>query len=173
MENYRLMLKYWFKGTAILYVLWLLLSGILKPKFLIAGFVTSLLIVFICMPSMWIEGRDGKNKYCLLDISLFKVAKYWLWLFMQIAKSSIDVAKIVISPNMKKKMNPQLVEFDCWYQNPIATSVLINSIILTPGTVTVEVKDERHFIVHALTDEAALGLLDGTMQKKIAELFGE
>ena len=94
-------------------------------------------------------------------------------LFVQIAKSSIDVAKIVISPNMKKKMNPQLVEFDCWYQNPIATSVLINSIILTPGTVTVEVKDERHFIVHALTDEAALGILDGTMQRKIAELFGE
>ena len=54
-----------------------------------------------------------------------------------------------------------------------ATSVLINSIILTPGTVTVEVSDEKHFVVHALTDDAAGGLLEGTMQRKIAELFGE
>jgi len=165
------MIKYWIKGTAILYILWLLLSGILKPKFLIVGFAASLIITAICLPSLWIEGRDGKTKYCLLDISLFKIAKYWVWLFTEIAKSSINVAKIVMSPKMK--MHPQLVEFDCWYQNPIATSVLINSIILTPGTVTVEVKDDKHFIVHALTDEAALGLLDGTMQRKIAELFGE
>ena len=44
---------------------------------------------------------------------------------------------------------------------------------VTPGTVTVEVKEEKYFLVHALTDEAALGLMDGTMQRKIAELFGE
>lgn len=173
MEKFRLMLKYWIKGTAILYILWLLLSGILKPKFLLVGFVTSLIITIICLPSLWIEGRDGKSKFCLLDVNLLKLAKYWIWLFFEIAKSSLHVAGIVISPDMKKKMNPQLVEFDCWYKNPIATSVLINSIILTPGTVTVEVKDEKHFLVHALTDEAALGLLDGTMQRKIAELFGE
>ena len=171
MENFRLMVKYWIKGTAILYILWLLLSGILKPKFLIVGFVTALIITMLCLPSLWIEGRDGKTKYCLLDISFFKLAKYWIWLFIEIAKSSISVAKIVVSPKMK--MNPQLIEFDCWYKNPIATSVLINSIILTPGTVTVEVTDERHFQVHALTDEAALGLMDGTMQRKIADLFGE
>lgn len=165
------MVKYWLKGTVILYASWLLLSGILKPKFLIVGLVTAMFVAAICLPSMWIEGRDGKSRFCLLDVGFFKLAKYWIWLFIEIAKSSFHVAKIVMSPKMK--INPQLVEFDCWYRNPIATSVLINSIILTPGTVTVEVKDERHFLVHALTDEAALGLLDGTMQRKIAELFGE
>ena len=165
------MIKYWFKGTVILYLSWLLLSGILKPKFLIVGLVTAMFVAAICLPSMWIEGRDGKRRFCLLDVSFFKLAKYWIWLFIEIAKSSFHVAKIVMSPQMR--INPQLVEFDCWYQNPIATSVLINSIILTPGTVTVEVKDEKHFLVHALTDEAALGLLDGTMQRKIADLFGE
>ena len=165
------MVKYWIKGTVSLYILWLLLSGILKPKFLIVGLATAMFIAAICLPSMWIEDRDGKSRFCLLDVSFFKLAKYWVWLFLEIGKSSFHVAKIVVSPKMK--MNPQLVEFDCWYRNPIATSVLINSIILTPGTVTVEVKDEKHFLVHALTDEAALGLLDGTMQRKIAELFGE
>lgn len=167
------MIKYWLKATVILYILWLLLSGILETKFLFVGLVTSLLITAICLPSLWIEGRDGKSRYSLLDISFFKLAKYWIWLFIEIGKSSIHVARIVLSPKMKEKMNPQIVEFDCWYRNPIATSVLINSIILTPGTVTIEVQEEKHFLVHAMTDQAALGLMDGTMQRKIAELFGE
>ena len=165
------MIKYWLKGTVILYALWLILSGILKIKFLVVGLVTAMFIAAICLPSMWIESRDGKRKFCLLDVSFFKLAKYWVWLFVQIAKSSWAVAKVVLSPKMN--INPQLVEFENWYKNPIATSVLINSIILTPGTVTVEVKEEKYFLVHALTDEAALGLMDGTMQRKIAELFGE
>ncbi len=165
------MVKNWLKATVILYILWLLLSGMFKAKFLVVGLVTSIVVAKICLQSLWIEDRDGKEKYFLLDVSLFKVAKYWIWLFVEIAKSSISVAKIVMSPKMK--INPQIVEFDCWYKNPIATSVLINSIILTPGTVTVEILEEKHFIVHALTDEAALGLLDGTMQRKIAELFNE
>ena len=165
------MTKRWFKATVILYGLWLLLSGILKTKFLVVGFLTALIVARICLPSLWIENRDGTKKFCLLDIHFFKLAKYWIWLFIEIAKASLDVAKIVMRP--KLEINPQLIEFDCWYENPIATSVLINSIILTPGTVTVEVADERHFVVHALTDEAANGLLEGTMQRKIAELFGE
>ena len=173
MEKFTLMLKYWLKGTVILYLLWLILSGIFKLKFLVVGLGTAMFIAAICLPSLWIEGRDGKSKFCLLDVGFLKLAKYWIWLFIEIAKSSLHVAAIVVSPNMKKKINPQLVEFDCWYKNPIATSVLINSIILTPGTVTVEVTDEKHFVVHALTDEAALGLMDGTMQRKIADLFGE
>lgn len=167
------MVKYWLKGTIILSLLWLLLSGIFKPKFLIVGFLTAAVVSALCLPSLWIEDRDGKKKYGLLDISFFKLAKYWVWLFIEIAKASVDVAKIVLSPKIEEKMNPQIIEFDCWYKNPIATSVLINSIILTPGTVTVEITDEKHFVVHALTDDAANGLLEGTMQRKIAELFGE
>lgn len=167
------MVKYWLKGTVILYILWLLLSGIFETKFLLVGLVTSLLVSGICQPSLWIPDRDEKTKYSLLDISFFKLARYWIWLFIEIAKSSLDVAKVVMSPKMKEKINPQVIEFDCWYKNPIATSVLINSIILTPGTVTVEIIDEKHFVVHALTDDAANGLLEGTMQKKIAELFNE
>ncbi len=167
------MLKYWIKGTLILYGLWLILSGIFKMKFLLVGLLTSVVVSGICLPSLWIEGREGTTKYSLLDVSFFRVTKYGVWLLGEIAKSSISVAAIVLSPKMKEKIDPQIIEFDCWYKNPIATSVLINSIILTPGTVTVEVLEEKHFVVHALTNDAAMGLLEGTMQRKIAQLFGE
>lgn len=165
------MVKYWLKATIILYILWLLLSGVLEAKFLVVGLATAMIVAWICLPSLWIESRDGDKKFCLLDIRFFRLSKYWVWLFIEIAKASFAVAKIVMSPKME--INPQVIEFDCWYENPIATSVLINSIILTPGTVTIEILEEKHFIVHALTDDAANGLLEGTMQRKIAELFHE
>lgn len=34
------------------------------------------------------------------------------------------------------------------------------------------VTDEDLFEIHALTDGAAAGVLDGSMQKKVAELYG-
>lgn len=54
----------------------------------------------------------------------------------------------------------------------MAYVMLANSITLTPGTVTINVTDEDLFEIHALTDGAAAGVLDGSMQKKVAELYG-
>lgn len=54
----------------------------------------------------------------------------------------------------------------------MATVLLTNSIILTPGTVTVDVKDDV-FTVHALTQKAADGLLEGEMVRRIARLYDE
>lgn len=68
-------------------------------------------------------------------------------------------------------INPQIVEIDYAFDNPAAVTVFVNSIILTPGTVTVDVIDERIFRVHALTDRAALGLMDGEMQRRISRVF--
>jgi len=51
--------------------------------------------------------------------------------------------------------------------------LLANSITLTPGTVTLNVDDEGLFEIHALTVGAAEGVLDGSFQKKVADLFGE
>lgn len=116
-------------------------------------------------------GQERKKRYFLLDVRTVKLIGYWIWLLKEIAKSSWGVAVAVMSPKMK--INPQIIEFDYDYKNPIAVSLLINSIILTPGTVTIDVQNERHFTVHALTDDAAEGLLEGTMQRKIADLFHE
>ena len=46
------------------------------------------------------------------------------------------------------------------------TSVYANSITLTPGTVTVLVEDD-HFVVHALTQEAADALKTGEMHRRV------
>ena len=55
----------------------------------------------------------------------------------------------------------------------MASVMLANSITLTPGTVTLNVTDDGLYEIHALTKGAAEGVLDGSMQKKVADLYGE
>lgn len=163
--------KYWLKMTFILYILWIVLSGRFEAKFLLIGLVSCGIIAKLCISSLWVSGRDNERMYSIIDTGLWAFTKYGFWLLIEIIKASLDVAKAVLSPKMK--INPQIIEFDCRYQNPMAISMLINSIILTPGTVTLDVENNCHFVVHALTDDAAKGLIEGSMQRKIAELFRE
>lgn len=44
---------------------------------------------------------------------------------------------------------------------------------MTPGTVTIDIYDSGVFSVHALNSEFADGLLDGSMQMRVAKLYGE
>lgn len=165
------MMKNWLKATAILFAFWLVLSGHFELKYVLVGFFASAVIARVCVPLLYIKDRfDGL--YCILDLPLLKFIGYWIWLFSEICKASISVARTVTKPRMD--IQPQLIEFYCEYRNPVAITMLINSIILTPGTVTIDVRENSSlFVVHALTDHAAEGLLEGTMQRKIGKLFGE
>lgn len=170
------MFKNWMKTTIVLYILWIIFSGRMEIKFLITGFVSAAVIALVCLPAMWIpekgcssDGHNGGKKFFLLDLNIGRYMAYWIWLIWQIIKSCISVAITVCRPKMK--IQPQFIEFDCPYSNPMATTLLINSIILTPGTLTVDVANEEHFIVHALTDSATLVLIDGEMQRRIAAVF--
>lgn len=44
-----------------------------------------------------------------------------------------------------------------------------NSITLTPGTLTVDLKGDR-YLVHALSSKTAADLLEGSMSRKVARL---
>ena len=72
----------------------------------------------------------------------------------------------------REEIKPSVVWFKIYYDNPLAIALLANSITLTPGTITVDVTDGI-FSVHALTKSAAEGLLDGSMQAKIAWVYDE
>lgn len=148
----------WFGATAIFFAMWVALSGRLEIKFLLYGAAAAIL-------AGWIFAKVNDE----MRISIVAFVKYFFWLVKEVVKSSIDVTKIVLSRNMK--INPQIIEFDWDYKNNHATTLLVNSIILTPSTITIDVKDSKHFVVHALTDSAAKGLMEGTMQRKVEEVF--
>ncbi len=99
-----------------------------------------------------------------------RALSYPFWLVWQILLANIQVAWIVINPKMK--IDPVLVRFRCGMQGDLAKVVLGNSITLTPGTFTLRIRGDE-FLVHAIRPDLAAGLIDGSMQRKVAAVFGE
>lgn len=75
----------------------------------------------------------------------------------EIVKANIDVAKIVLNKNLP--IQPQFIQLDVSLKQPKHLVLLANAITLTPGTLSVDVF-EQHFVIHALTDQAAQAMLD-------------
>ncbi len=76
---------------------------------------------------------------------------------IEVVKANIDVAKIVLAKNLD--IQPQFIQLDVSLQQKRHLVLLANAITLTPGTLSVDVVD-NHFVIHALTDQAAQAMLD-------------
>lgn len=146
----------------VLYIFWLLLSGIFTPFLLLAG-LGSALAVFLLARRMDLIDHEG------FPIHLGWVAciSYWPWLTKEIVKSAWDVSKRILDPRLP--ISPTLVEFVPSQKTDLGLVIHANSITLTPGTIAIEVEPGR-FLVHALSAEGAAGLADSEMDRRCAAL---
>ena len=154
-----------------LFCVWILLSGKLEIKFLIVGFLAAMIISYICLPFLTVKRPGSNEEFFVFSVSIYKAIRYILWLLKEITKASLDVSREIL----KKEMDyiPRIIYFSMPFKNPVASVILANSIILTPGTITFDVTQEGVFEVHSLNKYAADDLLTGEMARKVAWLFGE
>lgn len=160
----------WLLTFAILFVAWIILSEIFEAKFLIYGILSCAIIATLCLRLLYIKGEKSGKTYFLFSHNIFRFIGYFFWLLYQIILAALDVSKTTLFH--REDIDPRTVWFRVKYDNPQAIAMLANSITLTPGTITIDVRDGI-FAVHALTAGAAEGLLDGSMQAKVAWLYGE
>jgi len=132
--------------------------------------IFSLFVAIVSLPVLTVTNRNTGKEYYLFQMKWGKFIGYSAWMFTQIVSAAIDVTKATLN---KKLIEPTVVYFKMPFENPVASSLLSNSIIITPGTITLDVDDEGVFTVHALTKTAREGIFSGTMQKKVAALYGE
>ena len=92
---------------------------------------------------------------------------YWIWLGKEIFNSNIAVAKVVLSPRLN--ISPRMIEFKSSQKTELGLVIFTNSITLTPGTVSVDIEDDK-IIVHALNAELARGVLNGEMDSRVTAL---
>lgn len=92
---------------------------------------------------------------------------YIPWLAKEIVLSNVAVAKVILDP--KLPIHPRILRIEGSQKTSVGRVVYANSITLTPGTVTLDVRGNR-FLVHALTTESAEGLLSGEMDRRVAYL---
>lgn len=78
-----------------------------------------------------------------------KQAKYFSILIVEIVKASIVVAKIVLQPKIDIK--PGIIAVPVRTTKDVSITAIANTITLTPGTLTIDVSDDRTALyVHSI-----------------------
>lgn len=146
-----------------LFAVWLLLSGLFKGLLLLLAALSVLL-------TLWLAGRmrlvDSEHHPVWAAL---RYVPYWPWLGVEIVKSSIDVARRVLSPSLP--ISPVVFEVDASQQTAVGRVVYANSITLTPGTVTMEMDGQR-LRVHALTEDSIDYFRSGEMDARVSRAEG-
>lgn len=149
-----------------LFAFWLLLSGHYTAWLIGAGAVVSILLA-VAGHALGIADAEG-HPVDRLPAGLL----YWPWLALEIVKSSVSVARVVLDPRLP--IQPRLFEVKTKLQTPVAVATYANSITLTPGTVTVGIDREHDLLrVHALLAEGETGLRSGDMERRARILESE
>ncbi len=148
---------------AFLYAIWVLLSGKIDAFHLGIGLAG---VMFL----LWLDSRLEPLAPPEMQVRIHPLRwiAYALWLLWQMLLSAVYVARVIINP--KRHLDPQMVRFESIQPNDIASVALANSITLTPGTLTVDLKNHV-YLVHALTGRTARDLLTGSMQARVAHVF--
>jgi multicomponent Na+:H+ antiporter subunit E len=157
----------------LLFAFWVVLSGKLDLVHLSAGALFSVGIALFSCRLFALDPpivQAGRHPFAVLPWT--GLATYVPWLIAQILVSTLQVAKLVLSPRME--IRPKLFTFSFPLPHGLARATLANSITLTPGTVTIDV-DGDEYMVHAINDEAARdleGMAPGNMKERVGRLFG-
>jgi multicomponent Na+:H+ antiporter subunit E len=124
-------------GTLLLF--WVLLNGSLGGDVLAVGVVVSALIASFFRGNLaWFSGLRLTPKALLTTVA------YVFYYLKELIKSNVNVAMIVLSPELPLK--PGIVKVRTKLKTPMGRMLLCNSITLTPGTLTVELEGEWIYI---------------------------
>ena len=120
-------------------VIWLLLTGFSYSE-LFMGIVVSLVVAFVLKKYHAIKFDFN------LPVRFVKFVVIYLPVFVvEMVKANVDVAARVLNP--KLPINPGFVKVRSELTGKASKLFLANSITLTPGTLTMDVK-EKDFYIH-------------------------
>ncbi len=148
----------------ILFGSWLLMSGIFIPFILILGIVSCAIVVVIVM-------RMDVVDHEAVPIHLsFSILHYWPWLLWEIFKANIDVTKRVLIPSIG--ISPAMARIKSTQKTDLGRVTFANSITLTPGTISIDIEEDGHILVHSIAKEGLEGLEGGEMDRKVTAMEG-
>ncbi len=150
--------------AVFLSLLWLLLSGhFYEPLLLALGAASVLLVVFITYRK---EALDTEGHPVHL---IPRALVYWPWLLKEIVMANIDVAKAILRSPMA--IAPTVFTVTGSQKSELGRVIYANSITLTPGTVTIDLADDK-LTIHALTRAGLEGVESGEMDRRVVRLEG-
>jgi len=151
---------------SLLLITWVILSGLLDEFHIGLGILSCFLVTWLSSGLLF---NDRSLSFHSRLRQAFRVFFYLSWLLWQIVLANIHVLRISFSTRVRERIQPQLVRFRSGLKSDFEKYVLAQSITLTPGTVTLKIDDDV-FLVHAISDVAAEGLM-GSMADRVRHVF--
>ena len=155
------MKKHYLFLAIVLYLFWLLLSGHYTGLLLSLGALSVAVVVWL----IWRMDRvDGEPDSLYPTLALLR---YGLWLFWNVVRCNLDLARRIWDPDLPIQCTWE--RLDTRVATPLEKTLYANSITLTPGTLTTDVRED-HFLVHSLCHTGIETLRNGEMERRIRRL---
>ena len=123
----------------VLWIVWVLIAGFSIAEVILGGVVALILAIIISRFTSYSFGISIIPKLVMFVVIYIPVFIYKLVI------ANLDMAYRVLSPKMP--INPGIVKVPTKLTNDFGKLVLANSITLTPGTLSMDVKD-GYVLVH-------------------------
>ncbi len=150
----------------LLFITWMILSGFFSIFFIVVGILSSLAAVVLL--SKLVLPSDQKFN---LVIILLRLPRYSIWLMKEIIISSLSVSKKMWQ--LEPEISPEMSWVSTNIKSDLGLTLLGNSITLTPGTVTIAVRDDGMVQVHSLTKEGLEDIRRGEIVRKVNNITRE
>lgn len=103
---------------------------------------------------------------------IVSLALLFLW---ELLVSAVRVALIVLRPNLEASLRPAIIAFPLTVKSDGEIALLANLITLTPGTLSVDVAEDRSVLyIHVLdlvSRETLVAEIAGGFERKVQEVF--
>jgi multicomponent Na+:H+ antiporter subunit E len=153
----------WVSLAVVLFLFWLALSGHYTP-FLMAAGAASAILCAIVAARLRIADAEGHAIHLA-----WSALTYFPWLAWEIAKSAWAVTKLILHPGLP--ISPTMTKVVASQRTTVGVATYANSITLTPGTITTDVKGNQ-LTVHALVRDGAMDLEGGGMDARVTQFEG-
>lgn len=151
----------------LLFANWIVFSGKFDAFHLGLGVISSLFIAWISQDFLF-HDRSKTWEERMREAGAF--LQYIPWLIVEIIKANLHVFKLAMTRNGYEEVAPRIVTIRTYLKTDFAKFVFANSITLTPGTITMLIRGDV-FHVHTMSQFLEDDLLEGAIERKVAEVF--
>lgn len=133
-----------FALNVLLALLWASINSNFTPSGFLVGFLVGHVVV---AATQSLFGRSGYSR------RFWYIVNFVLYFLFELMRSSVRVAYDVLRPNPWTRVAPAIVAIPLTVETDIEITLLANVITLTPGTLSLDVSDDKRVLyVHAMYD---------------------
>jgi len=162
------------KSRLIVFILgslvWFALTDIKDLQEVIAGIIVAFLVSLLAGQFLIVDQISRRMPKRILYFIIYIFRFFW-----ELVKANLNVAYLVIHPLLP--IRPGIVKIKTKLNKDSALTILGNSITLTPGTMTVDINEDRkelyiHWIyVKATEEEEATKEISQNFERILTEIF--